>query len=229
MSSALTIAVDGPSGSGKSSVSRAVAHALNIGYLDTGAMYRALTWWCQHTGIDVSDWEAVADAARDMPLVQGSDPLSPDVVMDGQDIGTDIRSEAVTSAVSQVATNTLVRPILQQRQREAMTWIAEATGGVVAEGRDITTVVAPDADVRLLLIASEEQRLARRSTEVHGHAEAEALAAIRDQVVARDAADSTVSNFQEAAEGVLVVDTSELDFAQAVQAVLDIVNGRAGS
>lgn len=223
MTSGLTIAIDGPSGSGKSSVSRAVATELGIGYLDTGAMYRALTWWCLYAGIDLADREAVARAAETMPLVQGSDPQAPTVVVDGQDIAADIRTDRVTSSVTAVATNTLVRPVLQRRQRDAMAAIAAARGGVVAEGRDITTVVAPDADVRLLLTASPQARLARRSTELHGHAGADAVAATHDQIVRRDEADSTVSSFLEAAEGVHVVDTSDLDFQQSVAAVLAIV------
>lgn len=223
MTNGLTIAIDGPSGSGKSSVSRAVAAELGIGYLDTGAMYRALTWWCLYAGIDLTDRQAVASAAETMPVLQGSDPQAPTVVMDGHDIAADIRTDRVTAAVTAVATNTLVRPVLQERQRAAMAQIAQERGGVVAEGRDITTVVAPDADVRLLLTASPQARLARRSTELHGHAGADAVAATHDQIVRRDEADSTVSNFLEAADGVHVVDTSDLDFQQSVDAVLAII------
>lgn len=229
VSTPLTIAIDGPSGSGKSSVSRAVAIALGIGYLDTGAMYRALTWWCLHTGIDVADRSAVAAAAQTMPLHQGSDPQEPTVVMDGHDIAGAIRSAEVTAAVSAVATNTLVRPALQRRQRAAMARIATEAGGVVAEGRDITTVVAPDADVRVLLTASEAARLARRAAELHGSAHPRAVDSTRAQIVDRDAADATVSNFTEAADGVVVVDTSDLDFEASVAEVLAVVAAtRAG-
>ncbi len=222
------VAIDGPSGSGKSSVSKAVARALGVGYLDTGAMYRALAWWCLDTGVDLGDREAVAREAARMPLVQSSDPSNPTVAMGGQDISTAIRSERITKAVTAVATNTLVRPVLQQRQREAMASIASATGGVVAEGRDITTVVAPEADVRILLTANEAARLVRRSTEIHGTADMAAVEATRDQIVRRDAADSTVSNFIDAAPGVVVVDTSDLDFDESVAAVLAVVDGRPG-
>lgn len=219
----LTVAIDGPSGSGKSSVSKAVARELGLGFLDTGAMYRALTWWCLEEGVDLDDQTAVAQAARELPLEMGHDPRVPQVRVSGREISQDIRTTRVSAVVSKVATNTDVRPVLQQRQRELMAQIAAETGGVVAEGRDITTVVAPDADVRILLTASEEARLRRRSRELHGHAEEHAVQATRDQVVRRDRDDSTVSQFTEAADGVVLVDTSDLDFEQSVQAVLSVV------
>jgi cytidylate kinase len=219
----LVVAVDGPSGSGKSSVSRAAASALGIGYLDTGAMYRAVTWWCLEEGVDLDDQEAVAQATRDIPLEMGTDPTHPSVQVSGREIEDDIRTTRVSEVVSKVATNTLVRPILQQLQRDLIDRIATQTGGVVVEGRDITTVVAPDADVRVLLTASVEARLRRRSKELHGHDADHAVEATRDQIVRRDADDSTVSEFTQAAEGVHLVDTSDLDFEQSVEALLDVV------
>jgi cytidylate kinase len=225
----LTVAIDGPSGSGKSSVSRAVARALGVGFLDTGAMYRALAWWCLERGLDLADRDAVAQAARDLPLAMGTDPAAPTVAVAGRDITADIRTTRVSEQVSAVATNTLVRTELQRRQRELMAQIAAATGGVVAEGRDVTTVVAPDADVRILLTASEEARLRRRSTELHGHAEASAVEATRDQILRRDRDDSTVSEFRTAADGVVLLDTSDLDFDQSVAAALEIVRERTPS
>src|SRR6188508_1303187 len=168
MTAPLTIAIDGPSGSGKSSVSRAVARRLGIGYLDTGAMYRALTWWCLERGIDLDDPDAVAAAARDLPLAIGTDPAAPSVAVGGTDVAEAIRTTEVSTAVSAVATNLEVRAVLRRLQRDLMTRVAEQTGGVVAEGRDITTVVAPDARVRVLLTASEEARLQRRAAELHG-------------------------------------------------------------
>ena len=223
MTAPLTIAIDGPSGSGKSSVSRAVAGRLGVGYLDTGAMYRALTWWCLDRGLDLTDVDAVAAAARELPLEIGTDPGAPTVAVAGTDVSTAIRTTEVSTAVSAVATNLEVRAVLQQLQRDLMARIAEQTGGVVAEGRDITTVVAPDARVRVLLTASEEARLRRRSAELHGTVDAAAVEATRDQVVRRDRDDSTVSTFTEAAEGVVLLDTSELDFDESVEAVLDVV------
>jgi cytidylate kinase len=225
MTEPLTIAIDGPSGSGKSTVARAVAQRLGIGYLDTGAMYRALTWWCLHQGLDLTDADAVVAAARALPLRMGTDPGAPTVHVDGTDVGAAIRTSEVSTAVSAVATNRGVRPVLQQLQRDLMARIAEETGGVVAEGRDITTVVAPDARVRVLLTASEEARLRRRSTELHGAADAAAVEATRDQVVRRDRDDSTVSVFTEAAAGVELVDTSDLTLDESIEAVLDVVAG----
>src|SRR5690349_10601454 len=216
----LVVAVDGPSGSGKSSVSRAAARELGVGYLDTGAMYRAVTWRCLEEGVDLDDRDAVSQAAREIPLEMCTDPGHASVRVSGREIEDDIRTTRVSEVVSKVATNTEVRPVLQQRQRELMDEIATATGGVVAEGRDITTVVAPDADVRVLLTASVEARLRRRSRELHGHAADHAVEATRDQIVRRDRDDSTVSDFMEAAEGVTLVDTSDLDFEQSVQALL---------
>ena len=223
MTAPLTIAIDGPSGSGKSSVSRAVARRLGVGYLDTGAMYRALTWWCLERDLDLTDAEAVAAAARELPLEIGTDPDAPTVSVDGTDVSAAIRTTEVSTAVSAVATNLGVRPVLQQLQRDLMARIADRTGGVVAEGRDITTVVAPDARVRVLLTASEEARLRRRSAELLGTSDASAVAASRDQVVRRDRDDSTVSTFTEAADGVVLVDTSELDLDASIEAVLDVV------
>jgi cytidylate kinase len=223
MTAPLTIAIDGPSGSGKSSVSKAVARRLGLGYLDTGAMYRALTWWCLQRGLDLTDTEAVAQAARELPLEIGTDPDAPAVAVDGTDVSAAIRTTEVSTAVSAVATNREVRPVLQQLQRDLMARIAEQVGGVVAEGRDITTVVAPDARVRVLLTASEEARLRRRSAELHGATDDSAVEATRDQVVRRDRDDSTVSSFTEAAEGVVLLDTSDLGFDESVEAVLDVV------
>lgn len=223
MTAPLTIAIDGPSGSGKSSVAKAVAARLGVGYLDTGAMYRAVTWWCLERGVDLTDTDAVAEAARSLPLDLGTDPGAVTVTVDGTDVTAAIRTSEVSTAVSAVATNLEVRPVLQALQRDLMARIAAQTGGVVAEGRDITTVVAPDALVRVLLTASEEARLRRRSTELHGSADAAAVEATRDQVVRRDRDDSTVSTFTEAAPGVETVDTSDLTLEESVEAVLDVV------
>lgn len=223
----VVVAIDGPSGSGKSSVSRAVARRLGLAYLDTGAMYRAATVWCLDRGDDLTDQHAVAHAVRVMPLVMGLDPAAPGVELDGRDVAEAIRTTEVTAAVSAVATNLDVRSELRRRQRRVIE--AEREGGfsvgrgIVAEGRDITTVVAPDADARILLIASEEARLRRRSLEVHGAADATAVEATKDQVLRRDRDDATVSQFHVAADGVVTVDSSDLDFDQTVAAVLDVV------
>jgi cytidylate kinase len=217
------IAIDGPSGSGKSSVSKQVSRTLDYAFLDTGAMYRALTWWCLHAGIDLDDAEAVTSAAQGFPLTIGTDPDAPIVHVGGTDVASAIRETRISEQVSKVATIVPVREILRRLQRRLISDAGAAKGGVVAEGRDITTVVAPDAPVRILLTASEEARLARRSKELHGAADAVSLAATRTQIVDRDRADGTVAQFTVAADGVTTVDTSDLDFDQSVGTVLQIV------
>ncbi|PFG33249.1 (d)CMP kinase [Sanguibacter antarcticus] len=229
----LTIAIDGPSGSGKSSVSREVARRLGLAYLDTGAMYRAATWWCVRNGMDLDDQPGVAGLVEHIPLVMVTDPQAPTVHVDGVDVADAIRDSAISTAVSAVATNLVVRAELQARQRAVIA--GEAVGGfsggqgVVAEGRDITTVVAPDADVRILLVASEDARLARRARDVHGTDDAASVDATRDQVLRRDADDSTVSQFHVAADGVVTIDSSDLDLEQTVQAVLSVVQRVVGA
>jgi len=229
----LVVAIDGPSGSGKSSVSRGVASRLGLAYLDTGAMYRAATWWCRHLGLDLTDQQAVTAAVLDLPLVQGLEPSAPTVVVAGTDVAEAIRATEISAAVSAVATNLDVRAELGRRQRdliEAERHAGSVSGGrgVVAEGRDITTVVAPDADVRVLLTASEEARLARRAREIHGNADADSLASTRDQVLRRDADDSTVVQFHQAADGVVTLDSSALDLDGTIAAVIEIIEAVTG-
>lgn len=214
----LVVAVDGPSGSGKSSVSREVAQRLGLRYLDTGAMYRALTWWVLEQGVDLDDTARVAALARELPLEVSTSPGSDLLVVAGTDVSAAIREPRISAAVSRVATNAAVRAELVRRQREVV-----GQGGIVVEGRDITTVVAPDAEVRVLLTATEPARVARRALEVHGRDDPAALAATHAHVVGRDAQDATVARFLQAAPGVSVIDSSELTFEATVQAVLDLV------
>lgn len=225
--SGLVVAIDGPSGSGKSTVARAVATELGVGFLDTGAMYRALTWWCLHEGVALDDRAAVAAATDTLPLEVGTDPARPSVYVSGHDVTAAIRETRISAAVSAVATNLEVRAAMRVRQRALIAESVERTGGCVAEGRDITTVVAPDADVRVLLTATEDARLARRTLEIHGGTDPESLAATRDQIVRRDRDDSTVSQFVSAADGVVTVDTSALDLHEAIAAVLAVVREHA--
>jgi CMP/dCMP kinase len=224
----LVVALDGPAGSGKSSVSKAVAQRLHLAYLDTGAMYRALTWWCVQQGVDLEDEPAVTQAARDLPLRMGTDPSAPSVRVGGVVIDEAIRATEISESVSKVANNLGVRAELRSRQRALIAQSVENTGGVVAEGRDITTVVAPDADVRILLTASKEARLARRTEEIHGETGEAAVNATRDQIVRRDKDDSTVSQFMQAAPGVTLLDNSDLDLRQSIAAVLELIRVQSG-
>jgi CMP/dCMP kinase len=228
LSRRIVVAIDGPSGSGKSTVSRRVAQRLGLDYLDTGAIYRSLTWWCLELAVDPADaanHDRVTELARTLPLELGTDPAGPTVRVDGLDVARAIRESRISTAVSGVATNLDVRAVLRDLQRRLM---AAGPRGVVAEGRDITTVIAPNADVRILLTADTDARLARRAVELHGEADAQALAATRDQVVRRDRDDSTVSSFLTAAEGVRTIDSSSLTLDQVVDAVLDEVAHRTG-
>lgn len=214
----LVVAIDGPSGSGKSSVSKEVARRLKLAYLDTGAMYRALTWYCLDRGTDLDDGAAVEAAAEDLPLEISTGTQEEYVRVDGEDVTLAIREPAISAAVSAVATTLGARTELIRRQRQL---IEKHHRRIVVEGRDITTVVAPHAEVRMLLTASEEARLRRRGIQLGGSQNAEQLAA---QVTRRDARDSTVVNFTTAADGVVTLDSSELGFEETVDEALGIVH-----
>lgn len=215
----VVIAVDGPSGSGKSTVSKAVARKLGLGYLDTGAMYRAAAWWAHHSGIDLDDHEAVTAAVAKMDLHMPLDPDAQNITVAGTDITAAIRTSELSRVVSKVAVNLDVRAILVARQQA----IIRSAGRIIAEGRDITTVVAPDADVRVLLTASEKTRLERRALENQGTKDSAALAATRAEVTERDAKDATVTNFTTAADGVVTIDSSRLSIEQTRDAIIDLV------
>lgn len=219
---ALVVAIDGPAGSGKSSVSKEVARRLGAAYLDTGAMYRAVTFAALQSGLDLEDHEAIAQAVREAQIELSVTTQGQSVVVNGQEVSAQIREPRVSEAVSAVATNLAVRENLVRRQRAAI----EQAGRIVAEGRDTTTVVAPDAHARILLTAREEVRMARRGLELNHTQSAQALA---KQVSERDAKDSSVVNFTEAAQGVTLVDSSDLDFEQTVQAVLATIHQQAGT
>jgi CMP/dCMP kinase len=220
----LVIAIDGPSGSGKSSTSRGVASRLGLDYLDTGAMYRAATWLALQTGVPRSDHEAVAQLVRDADLAINLDPLDPTITMAGTDVTAAIREPEVSAAVSSIATNLGVRELLIARQREI---IAASRRGIVAEGRDITTVVAPDAMVRVLLVADPAARVARRHAELGEKVD---QTAVTDQVIRRDRDDATVAQFEAAAPGVTVVDSTYLNLEEVIDAICALVpEGRAAT
>lgn len=214
----MIVAIDGPAGSGKSSVSKEVARRLGFGYLDTGAAYRALAWAALNDSHFALDKLALLNLDKEFDY---SISLKPDaywVKVGTQDLTEEIRSTQVAEFVSQVARIPEVRDYMK---RLTLRLVAEsAMPGVVVEGRDITTVVAPDAEIRLLLTASEEVRLKRRSAEL---SEAE-IANVMRQVSERDASDSKVVDFMTPAPGVQLVDTSDLNFSQSVDSVLQLVN-----
>ena len=201
------IAIDGPAGSGKSSVSKEVARRLGFGYLDTGAGYRALALHgLNNPGQEIQQLFDSFDYAISL------DPDHPEVMVGDEDVTTEIRTERIASAVSQIAK----LPEVRQFQLEDARALISACNmpGIVVEGRDITTVVAPDAQLRILLTAIEAVRLARRGLENSESAE---------NLKARDASDSKVVEFMIAAEGVYLVDTTDLDFESSVAEVLRLV------
>ncbi|MFV0374164.1 (d)CMP kinase [Microbacterium sp.] len=214
----LVIAIDGPSGSGKSSTAREVARRLSLGYLDTGAMYRAVTVAFLDSGVDPADTAAVIAATTGADIEISLDPDAHWVRVNGREVTAEIREPRTSANVSAVATIPECRADLVRRQRALMD---SDPRGVVAEGRDVTTVVYPDADVRILLTASEVERLARRGSELAGQV---SEADLRDQVLRRDADDSLLVNFTQAADGVHHLDTSELSFTHVVDVVLALVD-----
>lgn len=210
----LLIAIDGPAGSGKSTVARAVASRLHLHYLDTGAMYRGVTFAALARGIDPGDSDAVADLARTIEL-----QIAERVLVDGVDATVEIRSPEVTKAVSTVAANPRVREEMVARQRA---WAAEHDGGVV-EGRDIGTVVFPDASVKVYLTASDSERANRRSKEM--------IDLQYDQVAAdiarRDHVDSTrAASPLSTARDAVVLDTTGVDVNSVIDKVLELAAKR---
>ncbi|MFB4297341.1 (d)CMP kinase [Actinomadura sp. NTSP31] len=211
----LVIAMDGPSGSGKSSASKGVARALGLRYLDTGAMYRAMTWWMLRNGVPVRDAGAVAARAGDPVIESGTDPDAPTITVDGQDVSEPIRTREVTNAVSAVSAVPAVRARLVELQREIM-----AAGGIVVEGRDIGTVVAPEAPVKVYLTASEEVRAARRAKDLAADPGASVTVTQAEQA-RRDRLDSTrkASPLAKAADA-QEIDSTELGLAEVIEAVV---------
>ena len=212
----MIIAVDGPSGSGKSSTARGVATRLGLRYLDTGATYRAVTWSAVDRGLDLDDTAAVAQRARELELEISTDPGHQFVIADGTDITAAIREPRISEVVSKIATNLDVRKELIRRQR-AVIDAAQDGGGIVVEGRDIATVVAPDAELKVHLTADQDARLSRRGAELgSGAVSAEQL---RDQIVRRDADDATVSQFLVASDGAVTVDSTHLTLEEVIDVI----------
>ncbi len=211
----LVVAVDGTSGSGKSSTSREVAHRLGLRYLDTGAQFRAITWWMLRHGVDVHDAGAVAARAGDPVVVSGTDPRDPTITVDGQDAATAVRTPEVTAAVSPVSTVPEVRARLLALQREVI-----GDGGIVVEGRDIGSVVWPQAALKLYVTADPSARASRRTAEEGG-----VDAAATEQVLReRDRIDSGRRTAPlRRADGAVEVDTTPHTLEEVVDLVLGLV------
>jgi cytidylate kinase len=225
VSSSLVIAVDGPAGTGKSSVSRSLARSLGARYLDTGAMYRIVTLAVLRVGIDLDDVEAVGAAAADVDLAVGYDPDEDRSCLAGEDVSAEIRGDEVTRAVSAVSAVLGVRSRLVQLQRE----LAAGQDSIVVEGRDIGTVVLPGADVKIFLTASAEERARRRNDQNIASGLGDDYEAVLADVKRRDHLDSTrkVSPLR-AADDALVVDTSDMSEPQVVAHLLELVKQHAG-
>jgi cytidylate kinase len=213
----LVVAIDGTSGSGKSSTSRGVAKRLGLRYLDTGAMFRAMTWWMLREGVDVHDAAAVAARVAEPEIVSGTDPVDPTITVDGTDVATAIRGEDVNGAVSPVSVVPEVRARLLGLQRAA---IAAAEDGIVVEGRDIGSVVAPDAPVKVYLTADPAARALRRAAEEGGSD----VSATEASLLARDKIDSGRATAPLVrADGAVHIDTTPYTLDEVIGLVVALV------
>jgi len=220
----VTVAIDGPAGTGKSSVSRGLARALGARYLDTGAMYRMVTLAVLRAGIDPTDADAVAAAGATVQMSMGNDPDQSSYQLAGEDVSAEIRGDEVTRAVSAVSSVPAVRTRLVDLQRA----LADGPGSVVVEGRDIGTVVLPDAPVKIFLTASAETRALRRNDQNVASGLADDYEGVLADVRRRDHLDSTraVSPLR-AASDAIVVDTSDMGEAEVIAHLLDLVRQRS--
>lgn len=211
----IVVAIDGPSGSGKSSTSRGVAARLGLRYLDTGAMYRAMTWWMLREGVDVHDPEAVAARAGEPEILSGTDPHGPSIMVEGVDVGLAIRSAEVNAAVSPVSAVPEVRARLVELQRDTI-----GGGGIVVEGRDIGAAVAPFAQVKVYLTADPVARAQRRAAEEGGTD----VDTTRQSLLARDEIDSSRdASPLTMAEGAVHIDTTGFTLDQVIDQVVALV------
>jgi CMP/dCMP kinase len=211
LKTAIVVAIDGPAGAGKSTVGRALAARLGLEYLDTGAMYRAMTFAALRRGVVEGDLDEVAAMAPDVDI----DVLDDRVTVDGVDATAVIRGREVTEAVSQVAANPAVRAVLVQRQRE---WVSERGGGVI-EGRDIGSVVFPDADLKLYITASPRVRAERRVMEIGGD-----VNEVEASIIERDRKDSSREHSPlTEADDAIVIDTTGLTIDDVLDRILDLI------
>lgn len=216
------IAIDGPSGSGKGTVAQILARELGWHFLDSGAIYRILAYAAGQRGIALDDTQALAELARDLPVVFS--PIDAKISLEGIDIKNEIRTEAAGNAASRVATIPEVRAALLARQRAF-----RAVPGLVADGRDMGTVVFPDADVKIFLTASAEERARRRYNQLMEKGLDANLSSLVTEIAERDRRDATRSVAPlRPAEGAEIIDTSDLDIAQTVAQVRALVRQRLG-
>jgi cytidylate kinase len=221
------VALDGPSGTGKTTVARKLAQRLGAGYLDTGAMYRMITLAVLRAGVDPADAVAVAELADSADFAIGTSPDRPDIRLAGTDVAADIRGPEVTKAVSPVSAVPHVRELLVARQRRIIGDVLGSIGGIVVEGRDIGTVVAPDSPLKVYLTASADVRASRRSTQDSAAGRKSSVADALASVERRDHLDSTrVTSPLRAADDAVPVDTSELSIDQVIVALSELASHR---
>lgn len=218
------IAIDGPAGAGKSTVARLTAKRLNFQYIDTGAMYRAVTWEVLRRQIPMDDEERIAEIAEEMDFSLETTASGTKIYVNGRDVTEEIRSEAVTSHVSAVAQLPSVRDVLVAKQQKMA-----AAGGVVMDGRDIGTKVLPEAEVKVLLTASIEERAKRRLHEMRAKGIQTDLERLKREIAARDKIDSerSVSPLRKAKDAV-TVDTTGMTIEQVVENILDLSRTKVG-
>ena len=225
MVDSVVVAIDGTSGSGKSSTSRGVASRLGLRYLDTGAQFRAMTWWLLQQGVDVHDPAAVAARCAEPSIESGTDPEGPTIVVDGQDAAAAVRSGEVTAAVSPVSTVPQVRARLLALQRSTIRDALTEDRGIVVEGRDIGSVVWPQAEVKVYLTADAAARAHRRTAE---HAHLGDPSATRAQLLERDRIDSGRATAPlTMAEGAVHLDTTDLSLDEVVAHIVALVDTAA--
>ncbi|WP_158889212.1 (d)CMP kinase [Amycolatopsis anabasis] len=221
------VALDGPSGTGKTTVARKLADRLGAGYLDTGAMYRVITLAVLRAGVDPADAPAVAKLAGGVALDIGTSPERPSVALDGEDVAAEIRGDDVNHAVSPVSAVPEVRQLLVARQRRIIAEVLDTIGGIVVEGRDIGTVVAPDAPLKVFLTASADVRAARRTAQDSAAGRDATVGDVLASVQRRDRLDSSrAASPLRAAEDAVHVDTSELNIDQVLVALCELANQR---
>ncbi|GAA1959804.1 (d)CMP kinase [Amycolatopsis minnesotensis] len=217
------VALDGPSGTGKTTVARTLADRLSAGYLDTGAMYRVVTLAVLRAGVDPAAADAVAEVAARISYEIGTDPSAPRMLLDGEEVSALIRGPEITHAVSPVSAVPKVREFLVAEQRRIIEGVLGTVGGVVVEGRDIGTVVTPDAPLKVFLTASAEIRAARRSAQDSAAGRQSTVDDARASVDRRDKLDSSrIASPLRAAEDAVEVDTSELSIDQVIVALSEL-------